>query len=62
MVPSPLESAVGRSVVRTASSVALPVEPVAVVAIAVALHQRPVPVRDTADHLPRVRGPLARKG
>ena len=39
-----------------------PVEPVAVVAVAVALHQRPVPVRHTADHLPRVRCPLARKG
>jgi len=42
--------------------VAFPVDPVAVVTVAVALHQRPSPVRDTANHLPRVRGPFTREG
>ena len=41
---------------------AFPVDPVAVVTVAVALHQRPSPVRDTANHLPRVRGPFTREG
>ena len=41
---------------------AFPAAPVAVVAVAVALHQRPVPVRHSADHLPRVRAPLTREG
>jgi len=61
VVPSPLDSAVGFAGIRSASAVAFPAAPVAVEAIAVALHQRPVPVRHTADHLPQVRGSLARE-
>ena len=60
-LPCSLDTAVALRRVFATFAVPSSVDPVAVIAVAVALHQRPVPVRHTADHLPQVRGSLARE-